>query len=154
MQGLRDLTGQYEKYEVPLDAFLTTVGLTYSPTFRIRFNQYDNLAIPYDGIGIDDVSVTGVPYRRLVLSVPSQAMEGDGVLKGSISLAVPAEKSVTIQLASSDLTKVTLPSSVTMPAGSTNVAFDVTIVDNSLLDGTQTSTITASAAGFSLSRPG
>src|SRR5262249_27347441 len=49
-------------YIVNLDASVAAFGLAYNSTFRIRFNQYDNYPIQAsnsDGIGLDDISVTG-----------------------------------------------------------------------------------------------
>lgn len=146
--GLRSLNNNYQKIQVALDPIVLASGLSYSPEFRIRFNQYDNLAIPYDGIALDDVSVTGVAARRMWLQIPSEAKEGDSVVRGTVRLAVPAVKPISIQLQSSDRTKVTLPANVILPAGATNVDFDLVIVDNSLLDGTQKATVSATAAGY------
>jgi uncharacterized repeat protein (TIGR01451 family) len=146
--GLRDGSDAYKKAEVHLDSVMAAAGLAYSPTFRIRFNQYDNFSIPIDGISVDDISVTGVAARRLVLAVPAHAAEGDGVLQASISVAVPPERDLAIRLTSSDTTKATVPATVILRAGKTNVTFTVSVVDNSLLDGTQTATLSAEAAGY------
>ncbi|GEM_PF-2574689 len=56
---LRTLTETYTEKVVDLDAAIATHGLSYTADFRIRFNQYDNYAIDNDGIGLDDVSITG-----------------------------------------------------------------------------------------------
>jgi len=62
VQGLRNLTTNYVEYVVSLDAAVAAFGLTYNSTFRIRFNQFDNFPIQAsssDGIGLDDISITG-----------------------------------------------------------------------------------------------
>ncbi len=62
VQGLRNLATSYVQYTVNLDAAVAAFGLAYNSTFRIRFNQYDNYPIQAsnsDGIGIDDITVTG-----------------------------------------------------------------------------------------------
>ncbi len=88
-----------------------------------------------------------VPYFFLSVSLPASAREGDGILagQGQVGVSAPLATNLTVNLASSDTTKVTAPATVVILAGETNTDFDLTIVDNSVLDGTQTATITASA---------
>lgn len=59
VQPLRGLPSVYTRYQVNLDAAVAAWGLEYNRYFRIRFTQYDNGKIPSDGIGLDDISVTG-----------------------------------------------------------------------------------------------
>jgi hypothetical protein len=53
-----------------------------------------------------------------------------------------------VTLTSSDESEATVASSVTIPAGSTSASFVIAAIDDGLLDGTQTVTITATADGF------
>ncbi|MEZ6086981.1 MAG: hypothetical protein R3C05_02895 [Pirellulaceae bacterium] len=53
-----------------------------------------------------------------------------------------------VDLSSSDLGEATVPASVTIPAGSDSVTFTITGVDDSIVDGTQSVIITASADTF------
>src|SRR5206468_3095999 len=53
-----------------------------------------------------------------------------------------------IQLTSSDISKVQVPDTVILPAGSTQAVFTATIQDNALADGTQIATISAAAPDF------
>jgi hypothetical protein len=59
VHGLRGLARAYTEQVVDLDAAIAAVGLSYTGRFRIRFNQYDNASLTTDGIGIDDISITG-----------------------------------------------------------------------------------------------
>ena len=52
---------------------------------------------------------------------------------------------LTVTLSSSDMTEATVPATVTIPANQASATFTITAVDDTLLDGTQTVTITASA---------
>jgi hypothetical protein len=70
VQSLRALSDGYQFFSVDLDAVLRQYGLSYTRNFKVRFNQYDNYAIPSDGIAVDDVSVTGCDATPPVLSVP------------------------------------------------------------------------------------
>ena len=54
---------------------------------------------------------------------------------------------LTVTLTSSDTSEATVPATVTIPADQDSVTFPITAVDDALLDGTQTVTITASAHG-------
>lgn len=71
VQSLRSLSSEFRTITVHLDDFLDSDnGLDYSDSFQIRFNQYgrDSAFIAYgDGIGIDNVRITGsppgVPYQ-------------------------------------------------------------------------------------------
>ena len=55
---------------------------------------------------------------------------------------------VLVQLTNSDSTAIRLPSSVVIPIGRPSVTVLADVIDDNVLDGTQTSTITASALGY------
>src|ERR1019366_9811233 len=86
---------------------------------------------------------------RLSLSISTTAAtEGDGALAGQGHVSVsptPTIDVVVVMLTSSITNKVTVPASVVIPAGQSNAVFDLTIIDNSLLDGDLLVTITASS---------
>jgi hypothetical protein len=88
------------------------------------------------------------------VSLPPSATESDGVLinAGTVQLWSAPPTNVVVTLASSDTNKVTVPPSVTVLAGTNTAAFNLTIIDNSDLDGTATPTITASAPGYGAGR--
>jgi hypothetical protein len=55
-----DLDGGSETYTnvlLDLDAVIANLGLSYTSTFRIRWQQYDNQPVPDDGIAIDNIGV-------------------------------------------------------------------------------------------------
>ena len=90
---------------------------------------------------------TNPAFPTLTLNIPASAMEGDGVLagRGSITANPAPTNDLVVSLTSGNTNKVTVPSSVLIPAGQTNAVFDLTIIDNNLLDGGQTVPITATA---------
>ncbi len=149
-QGLRDLQATNTEWVVDLDATIAAHGLAYNSTFRVRFNHYDDFSIPTDGIAIDDISLTGVANRRLIVTVPEAATEGEGTLsnQGRVTLAVPASADLTVRLASSDTSKVKVPAAVTIPAGATQITFDLFVQNNFFLDGNRTVVISATAGGY------
>ncbi len=95
VQGLRSLTSTYQEYVVNLDAALLTYGLSYTAPFFIRFNQYDNFTIPTDGIGVDDITITG-NVRRTIVNPVGSAIVSEGCLPAN-GAADPGER-VTVGL--------------------------------------------------------
>jgi hypothetical protein len=88
--------------------------------------------------------------RSITVSLPPSAVEGDGMLveQGAVSILWARATDLLIDLESSDTTELTVPATVTIPQGQTSATFDLTIVDDGVHDGTQTVTLTASAAGW------
>lgn len=83
---------------------------------------------------------------RLELTIdPESFSENGGSAQATVSRSGSTSASVDVQLSSSDLSEVTIPSTVTIPAGASSAVFTVTGVDDELIDGLQTITITASA---------
>jgi len=92
-----------------------------------------------------------VPGSNFQLVIPPTAIEGQGVLagQGGITINPAPTNDLVVNLTSSNTNKVTVPASVVIPTGQTNaVSFDLTIVDDGLLDGDQSATITAVAIGY------
>ena len=150
VRSLRGLPGSYTNITVHLDEAIQRFGLNYNSRFRIRFNQYDNFQIPFDGIGIDDVSVTGDAVKRLSLLLPPEAREDAGVLtnRGVVLLGAVAGEDLVIALASGDTGRLRVPATVTIPAGARSVLFDLTLLDNGVLDGSQLVAIRALVPGY------
>lgn len=131
-----------------LDKFL--LGIT-------SVNTITNRHVPSTYSSIDDARWTAwwgatnavFPYTgRLSLSIPAAATEGDGTLAGQGRVSVsptPTNNLVLVNLTSGNTSKATVPASVVIPAGQSNAVFDLTIIDNLILDGDQPVTITASS---------
>ena len=87
---------------------------------------------------------------NLTVTLPASAWENAGVLTnaGSVGISGTLSSSLMVSLASGNPAKLTVPSSVTIPAGQVSNTFNITLVDNSIADGHQMVTVTASAAGF------
>lgn len=92
------------------------------------------------------------PLDLIALSVvlPPRAAEGDGVLvgKGAVILKEPLKRDLPVTLASSNPSEVSVPVKMIIPAGQTSASFDLTIRDDTLLDGPQAVRVTAFALGF------
>ncbi|MFO1481863.1 MAG: ELWxxDGT repeat protein [Verrucomicrobiaceae bacterium] len=83
---------------------------------------------------------------NLTMSAPALVTEG-GTGVGSVSISGTLTTALTVNL-SSNQTKLTVPASVTIPAGATSVGFTATAPNDTLAEANVTATITASAAGF------
>src|SRR5262245_2301376 len=71
---------------------------------------------------------------------------GAGAAVGTVTRDGDLSQALTVNLTSSDTTELTVPASVTIAAGQASVSFAVSAVDDTLLDSTQTVTITAAAS--------
>ena len=87
----------------------------------------------------------------LHLSVPAQAREGQGILRaaGRITASLAPVLPITVALSVTNPAELRVPSAVTLPAGQTNVSFDIEIVDDRRIDGPTTNFITARVPNWS-----
>ena len=101
-----------------------------------------------DGTAV--VTVRDNESLNLLVTLPAAAYESAGVLTnaGRVSLAGTLATNLIVTLTSSDLTELTVPASVTIPAGQFSAAFNLTLVDDPLVDGAQNVIVTAAATGF------
>jgi len=97
-----------------------------------------------------DFSAYGLCGPPWSLVVPTGANEDVGLLagQGQVRLSQALTTNLQVTLVSSDTTALQASSGVLIPAGETNAVFDLTVVDDAALDGTQTASITASASDF------
>ena len=105
--------------------------------------------------GVATVNVLDNEPRTLAVSMPVEAVEGQGVLlaQGQVSLAGQALANVTVNLGNSEASQLTVPATVTIPAGQSSATFDLLITENTMTEVTQDVSITASAATFTSSDP-
>ncbi|MEZ6111483.1 MAG: hypothetical protein R3C99_10745 [Pirellulaceae bacterium] len=104
-------------------------------------------AVGYEPAG---AMLTVTDYEQLVVSIADASIsEHGGVTTATISRGSETNGELTVQLATSDPTEATVPLTVTIPDGQTTSApFNITGVDDAVLDGTRTTTISASATGY------
>ena len=104
---------------------------------------------PLFGWNIDDVEISGIQSCQLALSIPSEAVEGDGSLvdAGEVTLYPAAESNLVVSLTAEDGAEISVPEEVIIPAGATNASFDITVLDDSLLDGSCSALLHVSADG-------
>jgi hypothetical protein len=96
------------------------------------------------------VVVVDNELTNLVLTMPAIFTEADGVRTngGRVALLGVAVSNVVIALQSSSPAELSIPASVTVPAGQTNVLFDITALNDTQTNGSRSIAVTASALGF------
>ncbi|MCA9209401.1 MAG: hypothetical protein KDA55_13645, partial [Planctomycetales bacterium] len=108
----------------------------------------------YAGIDPNDVSVTNEDDDVLTLTLninPASVSEADGT--GAATGTVTRNdgdlgSELIVTLTSSDASAATVATTVTIAAGETSATFSIDAVDDALIDGTQTTTITAAATNY------
>jgi len=89
--------------------------------------------------------------KEISIKLPEELTEGDGVQvnAGNILLqSDPLQSQTVVFLNSNDESEVLVPKTVTIPAGGNSASFDINVVDDNTIDGTQTITISATANGY------
>jgi hypothetical protein len=98
--------------------------------------------------GSATLAVNDNETATLAVSAPASATEGIGSVQGTVTVSTAPTSAFTVSLTSSDMTAVTVPSTVLIPAGQTSATFTITIVDDNKIDGTQSAIITAHVANW------
>ncbi|MEZ6121959.1 MAG: proprotein convertase P-domain-containing protein [Planctomycetaceae bacterium] len=96
----------------------------------------------YGNLGEYTVTLSGVDVNPVTISIdPSTFAENSGTQTAVGRVNRPGGalfgSPLVVQLTSSDTTEVTVPASVTIPASAGFATFDITLVDDTLLDGDQ-----------------
>jgi uncharacterized repeat protein (TIGR01451 family) len=142
---------------IPLVAEPTTLGMISTNLFLTNGIWSGPLTITTTGSNVMLIADNGLgnpglsnPFdvvagTSVVLSLPTQTSNSSpGFQPASISIPGPLGFDLTFTLASSVPTKIGTPATVVVPAGATNAGFQVTNFNDTLIDGVQVITITAS----------
>jgi kumamolisin len=116
----------------------TTVG-TYTGTIT---------ATNATSISSQNFSIAVQSGLALTLTLPATVNESDADGQGDLTLNAVAASDLTVTLASSNTGAITVPTTVTIPAGQSSIAVPYTIIDNLAVYGTQTATVAAQATGY------
>jgi fibronectin type 3 domain-containing protein len=140
----------------PVATLTAPAGQTVTATYQVAVTD-GHLTVRFDDqggqtpkVGINAITVVRAP-DSLSLSVSPNAFSegaGAGAATGTVTRTGDTSQPVTVSLTSSDTTEATVPATVTIPAGSASATFAVAAVDDAVIDGTQTVTLAASAAGY------
>ncbi len=95
------------------------------------------------------VTVNDNDAPTLTLSVtPATIAEGTGTAVATVTRNTATTAALTVNLSSNKTDNATVPATVTIPIGATAANFNVTAPENTLVQGTQAVTLTASATGL------
>ncbi len=97
--------------------------------------------------GTASIAVEDNENNNLTLTLPPRLTEG-GTGTGTVAVSGTLASALTVTLASANTARLTVPATVTIPAGSASATFTLTAPNNSLAEGTQPVALTASASGF------
>ena len=102
--------------------------------------------------GTDTVNVTDDDVAALTLTIAADSISeaaGAGATTATVSRNTDTSSALVVNLVSSDTTEAAVQSSITIAAGqTTSPPVNIDAVDDAIVDGTQTVTMTASAAGL------
>jgi uncharacterized repeat protein (TIGR01451 family) len=84
----------------------------------------------------------------LTLVTPASVTEGSPPVPAQVRIPVSFPQPITVTLTSTVPSELTVPPSVVIPANQTNATFNVTIIDDNILDGTQLVPVIASVTNL------
>ena len=122
-----------------------SIGTTLSVQIKVSQNSGN------EEFAFDHIQVTGT---EAILSVAIAAAsigeaDGTGATTAIVTRNTDTTNALTVSLMSDDQSEAVVPPNVTIAAGQTSSApFDLDAVDDAIVDGTKTVTITASATGY------
>ena len=137
---------------VTLTAGSRSATFNITPVNDVGLDGTQSVLITASGQGLvsgsDTVDVLDNEPVTLTVTPPAALSEGGAPAVGAVALSGPRLVDTTVILASSDTTEATVTASVIIPTGQSTINFQVFPVEDSVQDGTQSVTITASADGF------
>ncbi len=136
---------------VPAGSYNVTARFTLNGSARVFQNQ-STVVVSTSNVKVDfdTTALTAVPVTLSVTSTVNSLNESGATASTTITVTRDGDTGTTVNvnLTSSDTTEMTVPASVSFPAGQTQVTFTATAVDDGIIDGTQISTITAAVTGY------
>ena len=135
---------------IPADQGSATFAITAADDTLLDGTQTATIAVDATGYVGDTTSLDVADFETLTVTISLGSMsESGGTATGTVTRNnTDRSQPVIVTLASNDLGEATVPTSVTILANQASANFAITAVDDTLLDGTQTATVTATAAGY------
>lgn len=120
---------------------------------RFRLSTSGNKGVTgaaFDGEVEDHAVTINADTPQLTVAIASDSIvENGGLTQATVTRNTDTTNPLTVTLGSSDTGEATVATIVTIPAGETESApFDITAVDDAIVDGLQTVTITATAPDY------
>lgn len=98
------------------------------------------------GMSGDTTCSTVETLSVVIASASVSEADGSAATTATVSRNSNTASALSVTLSSDDTSEATVPTTVTIVAGQSSTTFDIDAIDDVLVDGTQTATITASAA--------
>lgn len=135
------------KFKIP-----TVTGYTGDVNIRVELLP-SALILEHDNAKANNIQVSNETLNignLLSISVPSTSIKENftGTLRCYVTRSGNTTSPLQVALKTSKENQITVPATVTIPAGNASQLFLLSAVDNTLLDGPRDVTITGSAAGF------
>ena len=147
--GAGSVTGGSADARNNCESVFLPAGVSGEYVVTVTAANINSDGVPNDGDALDqDFALVVYNSRRLTVALPPGASEGDGLLAGAVTATPAPAADLTVTLASLDTSELTVPPTATILAGQTNAAFNLTVVDDAQLDGSQFVAVTASAPGY------
>lgn len=138
-------------FVVPTGTYSVTANITVNGTPRV-YQRQGNLVVGTNNVKVDFETNSGVSTTvtlGLASTVTSVNENGNGrSAVFTVSRNNDPSVSLLVNLTSDSASNLTVPASVTIPAGQTSATFTATAVDDGIIDGNQTVRITATAVGL------
>ncbi|WP_395736525.1 choice-of-anchor tandem repeat GloVer-containing protein [Prosthecobacter sp.] len=125
-------------------------GFPNAICFDMTYSVADSvLVVGTLGRSVWKLPIQTTPLNYLTISLTSNtATEGDAPLTAMVTAVPTPTSDLTVSLTSNDISEVQVPATVTILANQSSASFAATVLDDALLDGTQTATLSASATGY------
>ncbi|MEJ7593357.1 MAG: CAP domain-containing protein [Planctomycetaceae bacterium] len=138
-------------FVVPAGTYTVTATFTLNGATQ-TFQKPGNVTVGSDNVKVDFETRSGVlvPAAITLTSAVTTLNENGATATTNVTVTrngSPAA-SLTVNLSSSDTTEVTIPATVVIPAGQFSATFTASAVNDGIIDGNQTATVTATASGF------
>lgn len=111
-------------------------------------HQSLGMAQAYSGWNLDDIEILGQAPRTVTFAALSPVNESAGTLATSLQLNPAPDMPTTITLACSLPDTLSLPTTLEAPAGATSIPLTLTILDDTLLNGTREVSLRAQANSY------
>ena len=140
---------------IPAGQATAPVAITVHDDGIVDPNQTDTITATVAGFQAGQVSIADIDTDQPALSVtfPSSPNATPTISKGGYVTATvtrtgPDDQALTVSMGTNTPTKIFVPASITIPAGSTSANFNIQGVDDDIIEGTLTYAFTASAQGL------
>ncbi len=140
-------------YNIPLPAIFEDRETPIYLRWYYQTAQINGGSGGRDAIALDNVIISSAQSPNIVMNLafnPATFSEtaGENASVATVSLSEVLDVPLVVNITSSDTTEATVPSVVIIPANQLSATFPIAAVDDFLSDGSQTVSITVSAANF------